>query len=151
MLLMNKDYLEIKLQSIDDKAKLSASSRENPELIVDYFPPIGTGQGYTSLELLLISFASCISTTLVALLRAKMKKNVSGITAIAKGAVKEEHPKALSHIQLALTIQSDDITEADVKQALAVSEEKLCPVWAMIKGNVTIDVSFAIHKSELQK
>lgn len=144
---MSKDYLEIKLQSTDSKAKFSASSRENPDLIVDYFPPVGTGEGYTSLELLLISFSSCISTTLLTLLRAKMKKVVSGITVTAKGIVKEEHPKALSHIQLELAIKSHDATDAEVKQALTVSEEKLCPVWAMIKGNVEVDVSFTIQKN----
>lgn len=45
--------LSVKLQLIDDKAMLSATARENPAIVMDYFPPIGTGKGYTSLELLM--------------------------------------------------------------------------------------------------
>lgn len=143
---MSTDYLETTLRTIDDKVKYSASSRQNPEVIIDYFPPLGTGEGYTSLELLLISFSSCVTSILLALLRGKMKRTVPEITACTKGTVKEEHPKAISHIQLELAITSADATEEDVKRALAASEEKLCPVWAMIKGNVEVDVSFTLRK-----
>lgn len=143
---MGKGYLEVQLQTINDKVKFSAQSRSNPELIIDYFPPFGNGEGYTSLELLLISFSSCISTTLLTLLRAKRGKTVSSIKVNTKGILREEHPKALSHIQLELTIASEDLHESDIEQALAVSQEKLCPVWAMIKGNVEINVKYSITR-----
>lgn len=143
---MSKEYLEITLRSANGKARYSAAARQNPELVVDYFPPVGTGEGYTSLELLMISFTSCISTVLVTLLRTKMQKTVTGITASAKGTVRDEHPKALSRLDAELIIASPDAAVADVERALAVSEEKLCPVWSMIKGNVEINVSFTIIK-----
>ncbi len=96
--------LTVKLQTIDDKVKLRATARENPEVIIDYFPPIGTGMGYTSLELLMAAFGSCVSATLITILRHRMKKTVSGITTEVEGTVREEHPKALSHILLRLKI-----------------------------------------------
>lgn len=68
------DTLNVKLQTIDEKAMFSATARENPEITIDYFPPVGTGKGYTSLELLMASFGSCVSTTLLSLLRYRMKK-----------------------------------------------------------------------------
>ena len=43
------DALTVKLQTIDEKTMFSATARENPEIIIDYFPPIGTGNGYTSI------------------------------------------------------------------------------------------------------
>ena len=136
--------LSVKLQTIDDKAMFSATARENPAVVIDYFPPVGTGKGYTSLELLMISFGSCASTVLMTLLRYKMKKSVSGISAEVNGTVCEEHPKALSHILLRLKIQEKDLTEAEVQEALKVTEDTMCPVWAMIKGNVTVDVETEI-------
>jgi putative redox protein len=146
MLFMSKDYLEINLHTVNDKVKFVSNSRNNQEINIDYFPPIGSGEGYTSLELLLISFSSCISTTVLTLLRAKMHKNIAALKTNAKGVVRDEHPKALSHIQIEMIFESQDLEEADVKAALAVSEEKLCPVWAMIKGNVEVSVSYVINK-----
>ena len=136
--------LTVKLQTIDEQVKLRVEARENPEVIIDYFPPIGTGEGYTSLELLIAAFGSCVSTTLITILRHRMKKTVNGITTEVEGSVRGEHPKALSHILLRLKITAQDVTEAEVRDTLVILEEKLCPVWAMIKGNVDIDTDIEI-------
>ena len=138
--------LMVKLQSIDDKAMYSATARENPAIVIDYFPPVGTGKGYTSLELLIASFASCVSTTLLSVLRYKKKKIVSDISTEVEGTVREVHPKALEHILLRLKIKAKDLTETEVRETLIVLEEKLCPVWAMIKGNVTVSVEVEISE-----
>ena len=138
------NMLTVKLQTIDDKTMFSATSRENPALTIDYFPPIGTGKGYTSLELLMMALGSCVSTTLLSLFRYKMKKNVTGILAEVNGTVREKHPKALEHIILLLKIKSSDLTQAEVEAALKTAEDTLCPVWAMLKGNVTGEVKTEI-------
>ncbi len=136
--------LTVKIQSIDDKVMFSATARENPEVVIDYFPPIGTGRGYTSLELLMASFGSCVSTALLTLLRYRMKKQVNGISVEMKGTVREEHPKALQHILLALKIKAKDLLEAEAREALQIAEDKMCPVWSMIKGNVEVDIEIEI-------
>jgi len=138
------DQLMVRLQSVDEKAMFSTTARENPEIIIDYFPPVGTGQGYTSLELLMASFGSCISTTLLTLLRYRMKKSVEGISADIGGIVREEHPKSLACMKVDLQIRANNLTETEVQQALSVAEKSLCPVWAMIKGNVEIDITVNI-------
>ncbi len=138
--------LTVKLQTIDDKTMFNATARENPAVTVDYFPPVGTGKGYTSLELLMIAFGSCVSTTLLTLLRYRMKKSVIGLSAEVNGTVREEHPKALQHILLLLKIKSKDLTEAEVQAALKIAEDTMCPVWAMIKGNVTVEVKAEISE-----
>ncbi len=138
--------LTVKLQTIDDKAMFNATARNNPAVTVDYFPPIGTGNGYTSLELLMIAFGSCVSTTLLTLLRYKMKKSVIGLSAEVNGTVREEHPKTLQHILLLLKIKSKDLTEAEVQATLKIAEDTMCPVWAMIKGNVTVEVKTEISE-----
>lgn len=141
---MSDNFLEIKLKSIDDKVKFSAESRSNPEVIIDYFPPYGTGEGYTSLELFLFSFSSCVSSTLAIILRNQMQRTITSLNAKAKGYVKEEHPKALSRIELELFIKSKDTQESDVEKTLVALENKLCPVWSMIKGNVEVATKFSI-------
>lgn len=141
---MDNNCLEITLTSIDDKVKFAAQARSNPEVMIDYFPPFGTAEGYTSLELLLFSFASCVSSTLAIILRSQIKRSVASVNAKAKGYVKEQHPKALSKIELELFIVSPDTQAADVEKTLVALENKLCPVWAMIKGNVEVETKFTI-------
>jgi len=137
--------LMVKLQSIDDKAMLSITARDNPAIVCDYFPPVGTGKGYTSLELMMASFGSCVSTTLLTVLRHRKKKVVDGISTEVEGTVREVHPKALEHILLRLNIKAKDLTEAEVQEMLLVLEDELCPVWAMIKGNVAVSVEVEIN------
>jgi len=148
MIDMGNNYLETTLTSIDDKVKFSARARSNPEVVIDYFPPFGTAEGYTSLELLLCSFSSCVGSTLSIILRSQMKRSIVSINAKAKGYVRDEHPKALSKIELELKIISPDAQEADVNRTLVALEEKLCPVWAMIKGNVEVETIFTITMQE---
>ena len=50
----------------------------------------------------------------------------------------------LSKIHLELLIKSKDTQDSDVQKTLAALEDKLCPVWAMIKGNVEIETNFSI-------
>jgi putative redox protein len=138
--------LAVNLQTIDDKVMFSATARENPAIIVDYFPPVGTGNGYTSLELLMISFGSCVSITLMSLLRYRMKKTVDGIFVEVVGTVREEHPKALEHIVLRLKFKAKDLKEAEVQEVLKTAEDTMCPVWAMIKRNVTVAVETEINE-----
>ncbi len=143
---MGRDHLEVSLKTVNDKVRFSATAGENPEVLIDYFPPFGDGEGYTSLELLLISFASCASTSVLGYLRSILKKNVSSLQAKADGAVRADHPKALKSINLALSIRSEDVVEDDVEMALKAAEGRICPVWAMLKGNVEISVSFSIER-----
>ena len=136
--------LNVRLHTLDDKTRFSAAARDNPEVVVDYFPPVGTGKGYTSLEILMISFGSCISSVLMTLLRYRMKKTVNGVSTEVSGAVREEHPKVLEHILVSIKIKAKDLSDAEVQTALKLAEDTMCPVWAMIKGNVTVEVKTEI-------
>ncbi len=138
------DKLKVKLRSLDDKVSFSATARENPPVIVDYFPPVGTGEGYTSLELVMAGFGSCVATTLLTVLRYRMRKKVEGIDGEVEGIVREEHPRSLKNMTVMLSIKSGDVNETEIKDSLKAAEEMLCPVWAMIKGNVDVGVEFVI-------
>lgn len=143
------DTLQVRLQTTDEKVMFSATARENPAVTVDYFPPLGTRNGYTSLELLMIAFGSCVSTTLLTLLRYRLRKSVGGISAEVSGTQREEHPRALQHILLCLKIKASDLTEAEARSALKIAEDTMCPVWAMLKGNVTVEVKVEISEAAL--
>jgi len=135
--------LETEVTLINDKLKFSAKAQSNPEIILDYIPPLGDGEGYMPLELLLISLASCSASTVAPLLR-KFQKDVSGLTVSAKGVRRETHPTSFETITLNFTLKSKDSQEADMQKVIQMSEDKYCPVWAMLKNNVDIKTQFKI-------
>ena len=135
------DQYAVAVKLTNEKVQFTGKARNNPEVVCDYFPPFGDGQGYTGLELLLMSLAVCSGTSIVGMLR-KFGKNISGLTISAKGDLKEEHPKAFSRIYLDFTVTSSDASNEDIQTAIRKSEEKICPVWSLLKNNVEIIAEF---------
>jgi len=131
---------------ISRKVKFECTSRDNPAVIVDYTAPIGEGEGYTSLEIFLVSLSTCVASSVALLLR-KKGFTVTGLTVTANGERREEHPTCFKTIALDFRLSSPDLTEQAVTEALAVSEKNFCPVWAMVKGNVEINTSFNITRA----
>lgn len=143
--------LEVIVELINQKVQFRGVSKANPDqpIIMDYIPPIGDGQGYAGLELLLMSFAGCSSTAIVCLLR-RMKKTVSGFSVKAQGMKRDQPPIKFEKILLEFSIHSKDATEKDVQKAIDLSEESVCPVWAMLKNNVEVKTEFHIIASDAQ-
>ncbi len=135
--------MEVTVQSTDQKLGYTGSLRDQAPVPIDYFPPLGEGRGYTPLELLLISLASCSAGTLGLLLRKKGKK-VEGITAKAHGTRRQAHPTSFEKIALSFTVTSKEVTDDDVQKAIKLAEESVCPVWAMVKGNAEISADYKI-------
>lgn len=139
------EQLRVSANLVNQKVKFVGSSRSNPEIIIDYTPPIGDGDGYTSLELLLISLATCSGTSITSLLR-KMRKDVSGLKIDVKGDRREQHPTSFNKISLEFYLKSKDAVDSDLERALKLSEESICPVWNMLKNNVEISYVYNIER-----
>jgi putative redox protein len=135
--------LTASIQLINEKLHFCGNVLGNEPISIDYTPPLGDNLGYTSLELLLLSLSSCIGSSVLVFLR-KMKKNITGFEINAKGIRKEEHPTGFKTIYLEITLNSKDTTKEDLDKVIKLSEETYCPVWSMIKGNVTIEVKHRI-------
>ena len=133
------------LSLINDKLHFKAEVNGNEPISIDYTPPLGDNLGYTSLELLLLSLSSCVGSAVLTFLR-KMQKTLSGCEIQARGIRREEHPTCFKTIYLNVSLISPDVTDKDFSQVLKLSEEKYCPVWAMLKGNVDIEVKCDIVK-----
>lgn len=137
------DPLSVSIGLANQKVQFSCSARSLPAFRADYFPPLGDGQGYTGLELLLLSLAACSATSIVSMLR-RMKKNVLDLRVNASGIRREQYPTSFSRIALDFTLTSPDAAAADLEKAIQLSAETYCPVWAMLKGGVEIVPTFKI-------
>lgn len=122
---------------VNEKVRFSGSARGLAPVSADYFPPLGDAQGYTGLELLLLSLAVCSATAIVPLLR-RAAKTVSGFQVSASGVRRTQHPTSFERIDVEFALTSPDAVLADLEKAVAMAEKTICPVWAMLKGNVEI-------------
>ena len=139
------EVVEVTMDLTNQKVRFSGTAGSNPAILCDYSPPLGDGMGYTGLQLLLMSLAACSATSVVALLK-KMRKSLTGFHVDAKGLRREEHPTSFESISLDFTVNSPDAGEADVRKVIQLSEESVCPVWAMLKNSVEIKTEFRIIK-----
>jgi putative redox protein len=124
---------------LNEKLHFEGKVSGNAPLSIDYTPPLGDNLGYTSLELLLLSLSSCMSSSILVFLR-KMKKSISGFEMIASGTRNETHPTGFKSIILDLTLKSEDTSMDELDKIIKLSEETYCPVWSMLKGNVEIEI-----------
>ena len=138
-----KEQLDVIVNLINEKVQFKGKTRNNPEVIFDYYPPIGDGQGYTGLEMFLMSLSACSATAVVSLLR-KMNKHVPAFEVHAKGIRQEQLPLSFEKINLEFIVSSNDAEDKDILKAIRMSEESYCPVWAMLKNNVEINTSYRI-------
>lgn len=137
------NILEASVKLLNGRMKYECRAGDNPPVITDYTPPVGDGEGYTSLQLFLISFATCSGGVVGPFLK-KMGKSVDGLTIRAEGKRRTEHPTGFESIRLYFELTSKDVKEADMQKVLKMAEDTYCPVWSMIKGNVQVETSFVI-------
>ncbi len=145
---MSVKKLNAQIKLIDEKVKMEGSAPGKPPLIMDYPFPIGKGEGYTSLEMLLVSLASCYGTTVKSMITSHLKKEVRDLSIRIEGERREEHPTKFHRIKLCLNIDSPELEQEELVSISALAEEKYCPVWAMIRGNVDVESELIIRESE---
>ena len=119
------------------------SGRAGKSVAVDFTPEGEPLDGFTPLELLLASLAGCSGQVVVELLK-RMGQEVKDLTVHAVGTKKEVHPKVLTSIDLDFEFRGGRIDGPSIDRALALSEERFCPVWAMIKAAAPIKATFRL-------
>lgn len=134
---MDKGQFEVAVSLTNQKVQFTGVSTSNSDrpITFDYAAPIGDGQGYKGLELLLMSFAGCVSTAIVVLLR-KMGKNISGFKMDAVG-IRREQPLSLQKICFEVVLESKDAVESDI-EAVIKRAETISPVWITLKNSVEV-------------
>ena len=108
--------------------------------------PDDADAGQRPLEMLLASLASCAGGALLVLLR-RGGHAVGGLTVRARGRRRSEHPTVFTEIALEFVV-CGNLDGSVVAEALAQSESRICPVWAMLKPTTPITSSFRIVESQ---
>lgn len=139
--------LRASISLVNDRLMFSGQVEGNPPVTIDYISPLGDDAGYTSLELLLLSLSSCLGSALLTFLR-RMQKTILGCEIQATGLRNETHPTGFKHIEMVITLKSNDLAHEEVAKVIKMAEETYCPVWAMVRGNVDIATKVVIHHGD---
>ncbi|OGD15953.1 MAG: hypothetical protein A2V76_07365 [Candidatus Aminicenantes bacterium RBG_16_63_14] len=119
------------------------SGRAGKSVAIDFTPEGEAIDGFSPLELLLASLAGCSGQVMVGLLK-RMGREVKELTVHARGVKKEIHPTVLTSIELEFEFRGGKFDGASVEKALALSEERFCPVWVMLKTSVPIMAKYRL-------
>ena len=131
---------------INDRLNFIGEVGENTPVSIDYIPPLGDNQGYTSLELFLLSLTSCLGSSVLTFLR-RMEKSVTGCEIHALGLRKATHPTGFEKINITINIKSNNVTDSDMLKVVKLSEDTYCPVLSMLKEDIVVDINFDIDNS----
>jgi putative redox protein len=119
------------------------SGRAGKAVALDFAPEGEAIDGYSPLELLLTSLAGCSSQVVVGLLK-RMGQEVQDLTVRARGVKKEIHPTVLTSVELEFEFRGGRVDGASIEKAFALSEERFCPVWVMLKASVPITAKYRL-------
>jgi putative redox protein len=119
------------------------SGRAGKPVAIDFTPEGEAIDGYSPLELLLTSLAGCSSQVVVGLLK-RMGQEVHGLTVRARGVKKEVHPTVLTSVELEFEFRGGRVDGTSVEKAFALSDERFCPVWVMLKASVPIAAKYRL-------
>lgn len=119
------------------------SGRAGRSVAIDFAPEGEAIDGFSPLELLLTSLAGCSGQVVVGLLK-RMGQEVKGLTVHAHGIKKEVHPTVLTSIELDFEFRGGRLDGPSVEKALQLSEERFCPVWAMVKAAAPIKATYRL-------
>jgi putative redox protein len=136
---------ELTVHAIHRGAMRVLASDGEFRVAMDY--PMADGEsttGPTPLTMLLASLAAC-SLNSVAVILKKMQQPLAGLGVDARGTRQKEHPTVLTDISLDFTIKGD-VDPAAMARALQLSEERLCPVWNMLKASTPIKAGFHVQQ-----
>jgi putative redox protein len=130
--------------TLQNKSQFIGKAHTDHEVKIDYIPPFGNDDGFMPTELLLTSLSACSGHAVLWILQ-KMEKTIDAMEINASGNRRDEHPTIFTDIELTYNLKGENIDAASVERAITLAEEKYCPVWAMIKGNVNVTWKYKIN------
>lgn len=97
------------------------------------------------MELLLVSLGSCTGSDVASILK-KKRVAFDKMELNLYGEQQEEHPKRFTKIHVEYVFYGKNIEEDHVKRAIDLSQNKYCPISAMLKDSCEITYSYRVEK-----
>jgi len=100
------------------------------------------------MELVLLALGSCTGCDVLSILK-KKKVQLDDAEIQIDAERSEEHPKVFTKIHLEFVFSGKDLNPIHLERAIELSQQKYCPVSAMLRPTVPISTSFRIVEKSL--
>jgi len=100
------------------------------------------------MELVLLALGSCTGCDVLSILT-KKKVQLDDAEIQIDAERSEEHPKVFTKIHLEFVFSGKDLNPIHLERAIELSQQKYCPVSAMLRPTVPISTSFRIVEKSL--
>lgn len=107
----------------------------------------GSEAGSRPMELLLISLGSCTASDVASILQ-KKRVSMDAMEVIVTGERQETHPKVYTKINVEYVFYGKNLQTKDLERAIDLSQNKYCPVSAMLKESCQISHSYQIKEKD---
>ena len=97
------------------------------------------------MELLLVSLGSCTASDVVSILR-KKRVPLDTMDVVVTGNRKETHPKVYTKINIEYIFYGKNMETKDLERAIDLSQNKYCPISAMLKESCEITHSYRVEE-----
>jgi len=104
---------------------------------------LGSDAATHPMELVLLALGSCTGCDVISILE-KKKVRLTGFEIHIDAEWSETHPKVFTKIHLEFVFFGTELNSVHLKRAIELSQEKYCPVSAMLKPSVPITTSHRI-------
>ena len=107
----------------------------------------GENDGFSPLELMLVSLAGCTAMDVISILK-KKRQDVTSFSVTVDADRAENHPKVFTAIRIEYKIHGHNIKQAAVERAIDLSETRYCPAYAMLSQVAPTEFSYQIVEEE---
>lgn len=105
----------------------------------------GEGSAVSPMELLLVSLGSCSALATISILT-RLTQGLQQVSVEVSGTLGEGYPKVFKEIEIRYTFVGRGLKPEFVDKALALMEEKYCPVSAMLGKAAQIRHTYRIEE-----
>jgi len=105
----------------------------------------GSGAGCRPMELVLIALGSCTGSDVISILK-KKKTPLVKMDIHVKGERREQIPKVYTSIHVEYVFYGLDLNSKDLERAIELSQNKYCPISAMLGKTCEITYSYKVEK-----
>ena len=124
---------------VSGKTFVGTDSRNHSVVLSGDNPSVGVSPS----EMLLVALSACSAYDVVAILEKKRKK-LTALEVIATGERDEAPPFPYRTIHVRYRLSGEGLTEAAVRQAIDLSQDKYCSVAATVRGVAKLSTDFEI-------
>jgi len=103
----------------------------------------GSEAGSRPMELLLVSLGSCTASDVASILQ-KKRVPLDTMEVIVTGDREETHPKVYTKINIEYVFYGKNMERKDLERAIDLSQNKYCPISAMLKESCEITHSYQL-------